>query len=216
MVSFIPAKEMLSHSYQLSAAASVGNVRFDDTYIDIINSAKVDITMGKNRETTDKLLLKIQKITGGKVKYDAERDEFYLRRGNANLEFNLVAEGLKKAGLLWMLTKNGILEKGSILFWDEPETNLNPESISTIAEILLELQKNGVQIFVATHNYFLAKYLDILSKKKEQAEQVLFYSLYRNAEKQDVACETAEEFTLLNNNPTVKTYLQIYRDEVMD
>ena len=42
---FIPAKEMLSHSYQLTAAASVGNVRFDDTYIDIINSAKVDISM---------------------------------------------------------------------------------------------------------------------------------------------------------------------------
>lgn len=45
---FIPAKEILSHSYKLAAATSVDNVRFDDTYIDIINSAKNDITMKKS------------------------------------------------------------------------------------------------------------------------------------------------------------------------
>ena len=40
----IPAKEILLHSYKLVAATSVDNARFDDTYIDIINSAKIDIT----------------------------------------------------------------------------------------------------------------------------------------------------------------------------
>src|SRR5699024_3237492 len=33
---FIPAKEILSDSYNLPAATSMGNVRFDDTYIDVI------------------------------------------------------------------------------------------------------------------------------------------------------------------------------------
>lgn len=37
---FIPAKEILSNSYNLTAAVEKNNVKFDDTYIDIINSAE--------------------------------------------------------------------------------------------------------------------------------------------------------------------------------
>ena len=52
-------------------------------------------------------------------------DRFYLKPGTqAKLEFNLVAEGLRKIALLWQLIKNGTLEKGSVLFWDEPEAIL--------------------------------------------------------------------------------------------
>lgn len=53
--------------------------------------------------------------------YDEKKDEFYLKSGNSKQEFNLVAEGIRKMALLWQLVKNGTLEKGSVLFWDEPE-----------------------------------------------------------------------------------------------
>ena len=212
---FIPAKEILSHSYQLSAATNVGNVRFDDTYLDIIDAAKIDLSMGKNSRTKNHLLKKIEEITDGKVKYDQKKDEFYLRKGNSSMEFNLVAEGVKKAGLLWILAKNGTLEKGSVLFWDEPEANLNPVHTSTIAELLLDLQQNGVQVFIATHDYFLAKYLDILSKQRNEADRVTFYSFYRSDDQEHTLCEIAEEFTLLQNNPIIETFIQIYRDEVL-
>lgn len=206
---YIPAKEILSHSYQLSAATSVGNVKFDDTYVDIINSAKVDISMGKNPSSRSAMLKRIEKMTGGQVVYDAAKDEFYLKQGNSKQEFNLVAEGIKKMGLLWLLAKNGTLEKGSVLFWDEPEANINPAFMSIIADIIMELQKNGVQIFVATHNYFLAKYLDI---KKTKDDKISFYSFYKNDN--GVGCEMADGFTLLENNAITKTYLKIYRDEL--
>lgn len=208
---FIPAKEILSHSYKLAAATSVDNVRFDDTYIDIINSAKIDITMGKNPVARSVMLKRIEKMTNGQIFYDSQKDEFYLKKGNSKQEFNLVAEGIKKIGLLWLLAKNGTLEKGSVLFWDEPEANINPAYISTIAELLLELQRNGVQIFLSTHNYFLAKYIDI---RKLNDDVVSYFSLYRNSEQEGVQCETSTKFTLLENNPITKTYLQIYRDEI--
>ncbi|MDO5424057.1 MAG: AAA family ATPase [Eubacteriales bacterium] len=208
---FIPAKEILSHSYKLAAATSVDNVRFDDTYIDIINLAKIDISVGKNPTLRSGLLKKIERITGGKIQYDEKKDEFYLKQGNSKQEFNLVAEGIKKMGLLWQLAKNGTLESGSVLFWDEPEANINPANLSLVAELLLELQRNGVQIFISTHNYFLAKYLDI---KKTDQDDVSFYSFYYGAEEQGVQCEINDQFTLLENNPITKTYLQIYRDEL--
>lgn len=208
---FIPAKEILSHSYKLAAATSVDNVRFDDTYIDIINSAKIDIAMGKNPAARAAMLNKIEQMTSGKVLYDAKKDEFYLKQGNSKQEFSLVAEGIKKMGLLWLLAKNGTLEKGSILFWDEPEANINPAYLSTITEFLLELQKNGVQIFLSTHDYFLAKYIDI---KKTESDHVKYYSFFRQQKQDGVGCETSDQFTLLENNPITKTYLQIYRDEI--
>lgn len=84
---------------------------------------------------------------------------------------------MRKLGLLWKLIRNGLLEKGSILLWDEPEANLNPELYPLVAEILLELQKNGVQIFLATHSYNFAKYLEI---RRTNNEQVMFHNLYRS------------------------------------
>lgn len=56
------------------------------------------------------------------------------------MEFNLVAEGLRKIALLWQLIKNGTLEKESVLFWDEPEANINPEYIPVLAELLIMLE----------------------------------------------------------------------------
>ena len=123
----------------------------------------------------------------------------------------LISGLIKKMGLLWVLAKNGTLEKGSVLFWDEPEANINPSFISVIAELLLELQKSGVQIFLSTHSYFLAKYIDI---KKKDENDVNFFSLYKNSDDKSVSCEKANQFSLLNNNPIMKTYLDIYREEL--
>ena len=43
---FIPAKEILSNAWNLDAAVKMGNVEFDDTYLDIIAAAKIDISRG--------------------------------------------------------------------------------------------------------------------------------------------------------------------------
>lgn len=59
-------------------------------------------------------------------------------------------------GLLWKLIHNGLLEKETILLWGEPEANLNPEMFPLVVDILLELERAGVQIFIATHSYNLA------------------------------------------------------------
>lgn len=207
---FIPAKEILSNAYNLREAAAKGNVEFDDTYLDIIASARVDISVGKDTEHRKKYLDKLQKINNGKVRVEEER--FYLKPGNqAKIEFNLVAEGMRKIALLWQLIKNGTLEKGSILFWDEPEANLNPIHIPVIADMLLMLQRDGVQVFVATHDYFLSKYIEI---KKKKTDRVAYYSFYRDEDKENVTYEKAKRFSDLENNTILSTFRQLYRDEV--
>jgi ABC-type hemin transport system ATPase subunit len=207
---YIPAKEILSNAWNLESAVKMGNVEFDDTYLDIIAAAKVDISSGKDSSERKKYLDMLQKISKGKVTIEKER--FYLKPGTqARLEFNLVAEGMRKIALLWQLIKNGTLEKGSVLFWDEPEANINPKHIPVIADILLELQREGVQIFVATHDYFLAKYLEI---RQEEGDVVSYLSLYRDKNTDRIAVEQNNRFNSLENNAILETFMELYHEEI--
>jgi hypothetical protein len=207
---FIPAKEILSNAWNLEAAVKMGNVEFDDTYLDIIAAAKIDISRGVDTSVRKKYLEILQKISSGKVTVQDER--FYLKPGNqAKLEFNLVAEGLRKIALLWQLIKNGTLEKGSVLFWDEPEANINPIHIPVIAELLVMLESEGVQIFVSTHDYFLAKYIDV---KRQKDSNIQYISMYLDNKDKQVKCEIENEFGLLEHNAIMETFRKLYKEEV--
>lgn len=207
---YIPAKEILSNAWNLESAVKMGNVEFDDTYLDIIAAAKIDISRGKDNSERKKYLDMLQRINKGKVTVGNER--FYLKPGTqAKLEFNLVAEGIRKIALLWQLIKNGTLEKGSVLFWDEPEANINPKYIPVITDILLALQREGVQIFIATHDYFLAKYLMI---RKQENDVMSFLSLYRDEDSKNIMIEQEEEFGNLEHNAIQETFKELYREEI--
>lgn len=171
---FIPAKEMLSHSKGFLALNNKYDLPFDRTYIDIITNAELPET----KEVSDinqKILDKLSKVIDGKVIY--ENDTFYIvKKNNMKVEFSLEAEGLRKFGLLYKLIRNGLIERDTILLWDEPEANINPELMPLLVEILLELQEEGIQIFIATHSYNLAKYFEL---KRKDKHKVMFHSLYK-------------------------------------
>lgn len=202
---FIPAKEILSNSRNLTAAVMRGNVEFDDTYIDIIAAASVDLSLGPDSAERKRYLKILHQITQGRVTTADER--FYLKPGNhAKIEFNLVAEGIRKIALLWQLIKNGTLEKGAILFWDEPEANINPKYIPVLADMLLELQRNQVQIFISTHDYVLAKYLEI---KQQKTDALQYHSFY--LENGEVHCEKGA-FSELEHNAIMEAFSKLMDD----
>jgi predicted ATP-dependent endonuclease of OLD family len=209
---FIPAKEILSNAYNLPSANEKNNVDFDDTYIDIIHSAKVNISRGPDTKSKQPLLNRLENMLDGKVYFDPAKDQFYItgRAEKSKLEFNLVAEGIRKIALLWQLVKNGTLEKGSILFWDEPETNINPRNIPFIVDMLLELQERGVQIFISTHDYTLSKCFDI---KARENSVLTFHSLYKTTD-QGVRCESSEKFKNIEKNDIRDAFIQLYHDEI--
>ena len=172
----IPTTEMLSHSKGFLAMNMKYNLPFDGTQIDIIVNASLPEAREMS-ESMNQVLKKISQAIGGEVYQDEET--FYIKKTDGkSIEFSLEAEGLRKLGLIWKLIRNGLLETGTILLWDEPEANLNPELFPLVAEILLALQNNGVQIFVATHSYNFAKYLEI---RRAEPGCVLFHSLYKGS-----------------------------------
>lgn len=153
----------------------------------------------ENTRVTSEIILKFLTIPiiDGEVIY--ENDTFYtVKKEGFKVEFSVEAEGLRKFGLLFKLIRNGLIENGTILLWDEPEANINPELIPILVDILLKLQREGVQIFISTHSYNLAKYFEV---RRNENNQVLFHSLYKNGN--EALLQTEEYFGKLNNNKII-------------
>jgi predicted ATP-dependent endonuclease of OLD family len=206
---FIPAKEILSNAQKLTYAIDQSIVAFDDTYKDIVQVASIGLQHKVGKLDIPKYAKILNQF--GILEIDILDEVFYLKQDNQDwLEFVLVSEGIRKIALLWQLIKIGSLTSGSILFWDEPEASINPMNYPIIAEILLELQRDGIQIFLATHDYFLSQYLDVRKNNKDNTQ---YYVLYKKDS--IIQYEKSSNFDDLQNNIIIDQSISLYEEEVM-
>lgn len=116
---------------------------------------------------------KLKDIFGGKVKFHSDRNEWIYTKDKHSFTMNVTAEGIKKIAILETLLQNGFLTSNSIIFIDEPESNLHPKAISQFLDILFELSQAGMQIFMATHSYFVIKKMHLLAQQHKESVPVL-------------------------------------------
>lgn len=204
---YIPVKDMLTHANGLlSMSERYRDFPFDRTLTRIIQKAQ----QWKLKEIPTlafNILPHLEKMMDGKIVI--ENNEFYVKKNDGRfINFAVEAEGLKKIGLLWQLLMNESITEGSILLWDEPEANLNPEYLPILVECLLELSRHGVQIFVSTHNYLFATYFNV---RQKASDCVAYHSLYM--EGTNVKCETKKQFNELEHNTIMEAYNKLL-DEV--
>jgi len=207
---FIPAKEVLS----------IANLeRVADEYKSSLN---IDITLPKSVEYAKKLIpdkipefaLKIagtlEKIIEGTVFFDESDQSFWIYKTNGlKVPFTAESEGFKKLGFLWQLIMSKSIKENTVLFWDEPEANISRKWIPDLVDILLELSRQGVQIFLATHDYNLMKYFFEIHKKAD--DKVVFHS-FSKEKNEHVTCETQEDYYLLENNPVFEAGIKLLED----
>ena len=201
---FIPAKDMLTHA-GIEKDYVERYIPFDKTLIDILFKSG----MSELRELSpaaQNALAVIGNIIGGTVLF--ENNTYYIRREDQEICFQSEAEGFKKLSVLWRLIETGLIERGTILFWDEPEANINPKYIPQLVDILYALQAAGVQIVLATHDYVLAKYIEL---KRTSDEAVRFHSLYFD-DHHVVKAESNPLFQELNKNSIAEAYNRLLDD----
>lgn len=98
------------------------------------------------------------------------------------------------------------------MFWDEPEANLNPQSITVVVNFLRILAGSGVQIFIATHDYLLTQELSLLAEYRNVP--VKFFSLYKPDKQAGVMVETGQSLAEIENNPILQEFAAHYDREV--
>ena len=100
---------------------------------------------------------------------------------------SLVAEGWRKLAMLVRLISTGSLLDKGCLFWDKPETNLNPRLIREVAKAILGICQAGVQVFVATHSLFLLREFEILNGGEFPELGQRYFALRRDHDGVDIA-----------------------------
>ncbi len=205
---YIPVKDMMANAPGFRSLYSLRHIHFEEVYADIIDRAFLGALRGPTDNQRKRLLTILQQSMAGKVV--SKNEEFFLKSSQGDLEFTLLAEGIRKLGLLWMLIQNGTLLDGSVLLWDEPEANLNPKLMRTVVQILIELQRLGVQTFITTHNYNLLKEFDLQLLPSDQAQ---FNSLFRDPEG-NVKIASFSQYDDLQPNPIDEAFSDLADREI--
>ena len=127
----------------------------------------------------------------------------------------MTAEGFRKIGVLQRLLSNGSLNPGTAgpLLWDEPESNLNPTLMKDLVLALLELARNGQQVILATHDYVLLKWFDLLMEKGK-GDQVRFHVLSREVETGQVRRDSMDDYRAIEPNAIADTFNELTKEQV--
>jgi len=174
---FLPTKELLSVFPNFASTLRERHLSFDGTYLDLADALGVAVLRKLRKEEQD-LRESLEVTMRGKVAY--ENNRFYLlpdSEGKGKIEMPLIAEGIRKIALLTYLVMNGGLRNKSLLFWDEPEVNLNPKLMRALADALVDLTEKGVQIVLATHSLYLLRELTIARAGKSATIPARFIAL---------------------------------------
>lgn len=176
---YLPTRELLTIYPNFISVYEGHYLEFEETWRDTCLLLGRLIQKGSKEKRIRELLEPLEKAMGGAIELD-KNGRFYLRNDSGRMEIPLVAEGLRKLGMLARLIATGALLDKGYLFWDEPEANLNPVLIKQVAKSILDLSDSGIQVFIATHSLFLLRELEILlSDPIRKKVKVKFFGLHQ-------------------------------------
>lgn len=214
---------------------------FDDSYLDLCTQLVAEPSADKQERLEfdprfGSVIPEIVDIIGGKFEF--YNGKFYFRIGSyierpardrhrksnrvetvfeedkgAETSNTMIAEGFRKIGILQQVLLNGTLNPGvsGSLLWDEPEANMNPMLMRFLVQTLLELSRNGQQIILATHDYVLLKWFDLLRDKKKE-DHVRFFSLYKD--EGTIRIDSTDEYDLIAPNSIDEAYTALLSAEL--
>ncbi|GAB4493113.1 MAG: AAA family ATPase [Anaerolineales bacterium] len=207
---FLPAHEFLSAYQGFVAAYQNRELAFDETYYDLSVALSATPLRGPRQDEIKSLVEPLQKAIWG-AKITQQGGKFYVRLPEANLEAPLVSEGYRKfAGLIYLLI-NGSLTQNGVLFWDEPEANLNPKMVTTLVDVLEILAKSGMQIFISTHDYLLSQELSL--KAEYLGDDMRFFGFSQPKRGAGVIVESGRSLVEISENPIIEEFAAHYDRE---
>lgn len=214
-VIYIPTKEMISTTEHFTSLYEQYHIDFEEMYYDLAKLLDRPLSKGPNTNEQNEVLKSFEEIMKGQI---VQRDKkFYLKiKGEGEFEMGLLSDGYRKLSMIVYLILSGSMRKNTILFWDEPETNMNPKMIRPIVQAMVVLAKMGVQIFVTTHDYFVQQEFNMLTVYPELNQEKLdirFISLYRDEQTNDVKYEIEKTASDLEHNAIMQEFDAMYDRE---
>jgi hypothetical protein len=208
---FFPAKEVLSmHAAILRGRDELAAFGFDDTYVDLARALLAPTTRGGNFTEFAGARDRLKAHFGGRVEMvPGPPPTWIFKQGSSKVPLGVTSEGVRKIGILDQLLGNRYLSTSSVLIFDEPESALHPDAILLLMDILLKLAGAGMQIFLATHSYFVLKALAVLAGEEGKGAEVGWLSFGDNG-------STAQGDLRggLPENPIIQASIDLYNRQI--
>jgi AAA15 family ATPase/GTPase len=212
---FIPPKEVLSIKDSIKYSKQIGKLYgFDDSYLDLINFVEIPKKIENNNKldvfNKNKKYAWYDGIVSIIEENGSKRAVFI--KNDIKFEIGHVAEGIKKLGIFPVLEKSGHLTKKTILFIDEPENSLHPKALRELMRFFYDISKEGVQIFIASHNQFVVQQLRNIAKINNYS--INCYSLLKENEK--IICNMFDLKDEMAENPILDAAIKMFDESVMN
>ena len=126
-------------------------------------------------EPSEGLSKRLHSLINGEIVYDRSTRDFVFKRKNTSISIKNTASGIKTFGLLQILLANEMVNKNTILIFDEPENHLHPKWQLKLAKILVELANHGVFILVSSHSPYMIEALERYAELQDMKKQSAFF-----------------------------------------
>ena len=209
---FIPTKEVISFYNGFVNLYDEFKIPFDEPYKDIYNLFDLpEVCEDKLKPTSKWILGAIEKICNGKFHFEGGTVKF-ISKEKDEFSPHMIAEGFRKFGILYRLIETKAINPGTsgTLFWDEPESNLNPKLLNMLIKIILDMSRNGLQIIIATHDYVFLKELDL---QLRDSDLIKFHNLSYDDENK-IVVDSTEEYMNISSNAIDCTFENIIDREI--
>jgi len=208
---FVPSREALAMYRGFIAAYLNRELSFDRTYFDLCVALSSGLLKGPRGDRAKELAKTIEDALEGRVVL--ENDQFYLKRKDGTIEAPLVSEGFRKLASIVHLIHNGSIAENGVLFWDEPEANLNPALIAPVVALLRTLAASRVQVVVATHDLLFSQRLSMATEYGADTVDTKFFSLYRPDPDSEILVDSARTLPGLKENAILEEHARYFEDE---
>lgn len=89
---------------------------------------------------------------------------------------------------------------------------MNPKLMRLLVQVILELSRNGQQVILATHDYVLLKWFDLLMDKGK-GDHVRFHILRCNGD-DNIRLESVDDYRSIPDNAISNTFSTLYDEEI--
>lgn len=212
---YIPPKEMISVD-NFSSLYEHYQISFEEMYYDLsrrLQMPRLTQLNNKSKSVIDELI----NLIDGDIEWKDHKFFYKSLSNSEQYEMGLLSEGYRKIGTLIYLISNGNLKQGSVLIWDEPETNMNPRMVEKLCKAFISLSTLGVQIIITTHDYFISNELGLSAKYDNNSLKLEynFVSLYRaeNSIKNEIKVEQNVDLFEMEHNSIMDEFDSLYERE---
>ena len=103
-------------------------------------------------EDLEQIAEKVETLIKGNLTITPNGEIVYQEKGRTPVPLNMASSGISNMGMIALLLRRNVLNKGSFLFIDEPEMNLHTTWQHAMLDVLLDLGRAGVNVVIATHS----------------------------------------------------------------